>query len=815
MLNYLVNLSAQLQLALVGEVLLITILISRWRLRRAAEARSHAEQDRFSSVHELASTLATSNDPVQMIGWALDSTLKGLGLTQGYLMLHPAEPEDLGCTAERGLSDWLLSHLARPSVREYLASNGDRWGGLMVFPDLRRPDLIPAWQRDPLFREFSENLQIEGLRSIVVVGLQTKSRSYGALVVASKKARKFHSSELRLVLAIANQLTIALDNRALRAEAESYEQQVKLLRQVADHLSATYDLDAQLQILRSELKDLLGGENFSLAYSLAIENARLFKKEQRRARELALMNRFLWTIAGAESPKELLSAVPGLLRDTFGFNFVRIETIDRQHYELVVESQEGYGEDLVGRRSKLGVGLASFALEAGEPVLATDVMLDVRYVPFHSEVRASLSIPLRNGTESLAVLTIESLRSDQLSQRDVRILSPLAENLAATLHKAQAHEKAQRQAIRDDLTGLKTREYLMQALAAEWHRSPRLGQFFSLVMVEIPGLGQLAERLGRVEAERIVLATADLLTRHARKSNVVARYEAERFCILLPDAGTAEAEGLVARLRDSMHADRLLSSRGVSPQFRVVSFPTHGVTMEDLLRPISRAFSTGPEIYSRYRAVIEKAAGAVNGSAVSPLGIIAALAFAVDARDGFTRLHSHSVSDLSAQIGEEVGLSAPDLQELRLAGFLHDVGKVGVPESLLTKPSELTLKEHEIVRSHVTLGDSILQPLKSESSERVRKMVRHHHEWFDGSGYPDGLSGDQIPQGARILAVAECYDTMVSVRTYKAGCSSEEAIRGLRNRIGTQLDATIVAAFLRSQARPKNPPGGAHLAPPN
>ena len=127
----------------------------------------------------------------------------------------------------------------------------------------------------------------------------------------------------------------------------------------------------------------------------------------------------------------------------------------------------------------------------------------------------------------------------------------------------------------------------------------------------------------------------------------------------------------------------------------------------------------------------------------------------------------------------------------------------------------LTLKEHEIVRSHVTLGDSILQPLKSESSERVRKMVRHHHEWFDGSGYPDGLSGDQIPQGARILAVAECYDTMVSVRTYKAGCSSEEAIRGLRNRIGTQLDATIVAAFLRSQARPKNPPGGAHLAPPN
>ncbi len=805
MLDYLANLPVHQLLAVLAEVLLVTILILRWRRGRNAEARGHREQERFSSIHELASTLATSSDPVQMIGRALDLTLKGLGLAQGYLMLHRARPDDLACATARGLSDWLLSHLAKPSVGEYLASNGDRWGGLMVFPDLRRPDLIPTWQRDPLFREFSEILRIEGLRTVVVVGLQAKSRSYGALLVASRNVRKFHPSELRLVLAMGAQLTIALDNRALRAEAERYEQQLKVLRQVADQLSATYDLDAQLQILRNELKDLLGGENFSLAYSLAIENARLFKKEQRRARELALMNQFLWRIAGAQTPKEVLSTVPSLLRETFGFNLVRIETIDRQHYELVVESQEGYGEDLLGRRSKLGVGLASVALEAGEPVLTTDVTLDRRYVPFQSEVRASLSIPLRNGTESLGVLTIESLRNDQLSQRDVRILSPLAENLAATLHKAQAHEKAQKQAIRDDLTGLKTREYLMHALTAEWHRSPRLGQSFSLVMVEILGLEQLAERLGRVEADRIVLAAADLLARHARKSSVVARYEAERFCILLPDAGIAEAEGLVARLRDSMHADRLLSSRGVTPQFRVVSFPTHGVTMEDLLRPISRVFSTGPEIYSRYRATIEQAARVVNGSAVSPLGIIAALAFAVDARDSFTRLHSHCVSELSAQIGEEVGLSAPDLQELRLAGFLHDVGKIGVPESLLTKPSQLTLQEHEIVRSHVTLGDSLLQPLRSESSERVRRMIRHHHEWFDGSGYPDGLSGEQIPQGARILAIAECYDTMVSVRPYKARCSSEQAIHGLRDRIGTQLDGTMVAAFLRTQARPKIP----------
>jgi putative nucleotidyltransferase with HDIG domain len=207
-----------------------------------------------------------------------------------------------------------------------------------------------------------------------------------------------------------------------------------------------------------------------------------------------------------------------------------------------------------------------------------------------------------------------------------------------------------------------------------------------------------------------------------------------------------------------------------------------------------RMFSIGPEAFNHYLERFRKG----DGVAPSLLDTVTSLAFAIDAKDHYTRDHSKAVSSLAAQIARQLGLSDTQIEEVRLGGILHDIGKIGVPNAVLNKPSRLTTNQYNLMKSHTLLGDRILEPLKSMAIEGIRGMVRNHHEMVDGKGYPDGLRGTDIPLGARIVAVAESFDNMVSDLPYRRGRSLEEAVEELRRCCGTQFDPDIVEAFLES-----------------
>jgi len=202
---------------------------------------------------------------------------------------------------------------------------------------------------------------------------------------------------------------------------------------------------------------------------------------------------------------------------------------------------------------------------------------------------------------------------------------------------------------------------------------------------------------------------------------------------------------------------------------------------------VKRMFSTGNEAFSHYRHKFEQ---------MKPLlDTITALAFAVEAKDPYMKDHFQKVSRLAAQIAMQAGLSEAEVEEIRLAGIVHDIGKIHVPESVLFKPTLLTAEEYEIMKSHAAWGAKILEPLKVTAIERI---VRHHHESFDGQGYPDCLRGERIPLGARIMTVADAFHAMVSARAYRAARPVEEALAELRRCRGTQFDPLVVDAFLRS-----------------
>jgi putative nucleotidyltransferase with HDIG domain len=172
---------------------------------------------------------------------------------------------------------------------------------------------------------------------------------------------------------------------------------------------------------------------------------------------------------------------------------------------------------------------------------------------------------------------------------------------------------------------------------------------------------------------------------------------------------------------------------------------------------------------------------------------VSSLALAIDAKDPYTQGHSPKVANYAAMIAEGLGLGEEEIEQIRLGGMLHDIGKVGVPEPILNKSGPLNPEEWELMKQHVLFGHRLLEPLQTLSE--VRAMVLHHHEMYDGSGYPEGRAGEEIPLGARIIAIADAYDTINSDRTYKKARSAQAALAEIERCAGAQFDPQLVRIF--------------------
>jgi HD-GYP domain-containing protein (c-di-GMP phosphodiesterase class II) len=173
---------------------------------------------------------------------------------------------------------------------------------------------------------------------------------------------------------------------------------------------------------------------------------------------------------------------------------------------------------------------------------------------------------------------------------------------------------------------------------------------------------------------------------------------------------------------------------------------------------------------------------------------VSALAMAVEARDHYSRGHSDRVFQYSVKIAQKLGLQADFIQDIKIAGELHDVGKIGITDDILKKPGPLSEEEWQIMRKHPVIGEGIIKPVRSLS--RLCAIIRHHHEWVDGTGYPDRLKGDQIPLGAKILAVADSLDAMISDRPYRKALNIELAKVDLMRYIDIRYEGRLVEALL-------------------
>jgi diguanylate cyclase (GGDEF)-like protein/putative nucleotidyltransferase with HDIG domain len=343
-------------------------------------------------------------------------------------------------------------------------------------------------------------------------------------------------------------------------------------------------------------------------------------------------------------------------------------------------------------------------------------------------------------------------------------------------------------AMRDPLTGLATLQAFDRRLDAAVTRARRHSQKLSLAVVDIDAFRAINTRYGRETGDQVLRALGAKLTELAPAHDFVTRSSADEFLLLLPDHGAVEAAEPFVRLLKELEALRVNKLECVSAsvgiaEYRLPMTPAELIAAAgDRLR---RARMNGGGRTESQTASMDR---------VLPSDTIAGLAEALLERDRPTGEHSERVAELAVEVARGLGLDEREAERVRGAALLHDIGKVGIPDDILHKGSDLTEPEWRTMREHPGIGERIVRSIPGLGP--VARIIRHEHERWDGTGYPDGLSGEEIPIGARIVLACDAYHAMISDRPYRPARSHPEALRELAAGAGSQFDPQITELLI-------------------
>jgi diguanylate cyclase (GGDEF)-like protein len=394
------------------------------------------------------------------------------------------------------------------------------------------------------------------------------------------------------------------------------------------------------------------------------------------------------------------------------------------------------------------------------------------------------------------------------TQRDVVLVTAVAGLVLAILlqlifRAAQVRLNRQTDELleasrRDALTGMLSHGPIVGELTALLERARDEGGGVGAALVDIDNFRLLNDTHGHRAGDRALVEVSRILRRELSQASVLGRFGPDEFLVVAPPECAHDLEPAIDRLRDAL-VDLALQFGAserlpVTVSAGVAYYPSHGETTTQLLSVVSEALDEAKASGGNGVRVASLSAADLASRERSSFDVLTGLVIAVDTKDRYTKQHSEDVARYAVFLAERLGLDADVRRTVQMAGLLHDVGKIGIPDGILRKPAALTADEYDIVKQHVALGDAIVRDLPNV--DLVRAGVRHHHERWDGGGYLDHLEGDDIPLIARILAVADAFSAMTTSRPYRKALSIHEALRRLEDAAGSQLDPAFVTAFV-------------------
>lgn len=366
----------------------------------------------------------------------------------------------------------------------------------------------------------------------------------------------------------------------------------------------------------------------------------------------------------------------------------------------------------------------------------------------------------------------------------------------------------QQQADTDGLTQVFNHRYLQEKISETMDAAGQAGRSMAIILIDLNKFKLLNDTYGHLVGDLFLQQTAGVLRRAVHLDGIVGRYGGDEFLIVLPHAGQERAQQAAQRIRALMDAEQFRpiganESLPFSFSMGVAIFPENGRTARELIAYADAGLYTqkqgGCNLVELSRDIeLEYATNASELGRAQPgglFGTLFSLVAAIDSKDSFTKRHSVHVADCAVRLGQAIGLPPQSLRALQLAGLLHDVGKIGIPDAILRKPGPLNDQEQEIMAGHVALSERLIQEVPYQ--DEVLAAVSCHHERWDGLGYPRGRTGPQMPVVGRIMSLVDAYSAMCLDRPYRRAMSTKQVCKQLREGAGTQFDPDLVEAFVK------------------